>query len=107
MTHEALAWSVVSLTVIEVAATAAMTQWARTGGVGVCVLGLGLFMLLGMVLGMSIRAISHMNTVNAAWQAFSIVGVSILSTVCFGEPITAIQCVGVGLAIVASLCFAF
>ena len=97
----------VALLVIEVGAAGAWSQGARTGGGGACVRGVGLCRLLGMVLGASIRAISHMNTVNAAWQAFSIVGVSMLSTVCFGEPITAIQCVGVGLAIVASLCFAF
>ena len=94
-----------SLTVIEVLGTAAMTYWARTSSPGACILGVNLFVLLGLTLGLAIRGFSHMNTVNALWQSTSIACVSLLSATYFHETITPLQWLGVVLACLASLCF--
>ena len=97
--------SVAALTIVEVCGTAAVTRWAKNDEALFLVTGLFLFMLLGVVMAVSVRVVDHMNTVNALWQSFSIACVSILSFFCFGEIITPRQCLGVALAILASICF--
>lgn len=97
--------SVLALSGIEIAGTAAVTNWARTGNPMSCVVGIYLFAMLGLILGVSVRLTQHMNTVNALWQSISIVGVTILSSGYFQEEITLRQYLGVFLACCASICF--
>ena len=96
--------SVVALTVVEIGATSSIARWSKTDeNIWLC-MGLSMFTLLGLVMAISIRAIDHMNTVNALWQSISIAGVSMVSAYFFEETITNKQWFGVALAILASLC---
>tara|TARA_B100000683_G_scaffold139022_1_gene135442 strand:+ start:1977 stop:2306 length:330 start_codon:yes stop_codon:yes gene_type:complete len=97
--------SVCTLTGVEVLGTSALSVWARTGSAVAAASGVGLFALLGWVLGVSIHVVSHVTTVNTVWQCMSIVGVALTSVLAFGETVTARQAFGVLLALCASACF--
>lgn len=102
-----LAASVIGLTVVEASAVYVITKWSKDKHMPLLGLGIVLYALIGASFAASVHYIRNVNTVNALWQAFSLAIVSLLTAALFKEKITPLQWVGVILAIIASLCFAF
>ena len=102
-----LAASVIGLTLVEASAVYAITKWSKSSNNALLAVGIILYALVGASFAASLHYISNVNTVNALWQAFSLAIVSLLAALLFKEKISPVQWVGVVLAVLASLCFAF
>ena len=94
-----------TLTSLEVIGTSALTNWARYDNALGCYLGVLSFGVMGATLGYSIRACKNVAIVNALWQTTSMIVISALSVVVWGEKLDARRALGTVLATLASLCF--
>ena len=103
----ALVTGVLVLVALEAGAESQLALWANERGQWLMLCGgVVLYAVVGLVFALVLRyGRKSLATANALWQSANIVVVTIISVIAFGKPLSAIEWMGIVLAILASACF--